>query len=33
MKKMAKAFHSINFVVKNNKKVAGVTYDQHITYN
>ena len=27
MKKMAKAFHSINFVVKNNKKVAGVTYD------
>ena len=27
MKKMAKAFHSINFVVKNNKKVAGVTYE------
>ncbi|MCT7639758.1 replication initiation protein [Aliarcobacter butzleri] len=26
-KKMAKAFHSINFVVKNNKKVAGVTYE------
>ena len=26
-KKMGKAFHSINFVVKNNKKVAGVTYD------
>lgn len=25
-KKMGKAFHSINFVVKNNKKVAGVTY-------
>ena len=27
MKKMGKAFHSINFVVKNNKKVAGVTYE------
>ena len=27
MKKMAKAFHSINFVVRNNKKVAGVTYE------
>lgn len=26
-KKMGKAFHSINFVVKNNKKVAGVTYE------
>ena len=26
-KKMGKAFHSINFVVRNNKKVAGVTYD------
>ena len=27
LKKMGKAFHSINFVVKNNKKVAGVTYE------
>ena len=26
-KKMGKAFHSINFVILNNKKVAGVTYD------
>ena len=26
-KKMGKAFHSINFVVRNNKKVAGVTYE------
>ena len=26
-KKMGKAFHSMNFVVKNNKKVAGVTYE------
>jgi plasmid replication initiation protein len=26
-KKMGKAFHSINFVVKNNKKVASVTYE------
>ena len=26
-KKMGKAFHSINFVLLNNKKVAGVTYD------
>ncbi|MGJ0376565.1 replication initiation protein [Aliarcobacter cryaerophilus] len=27
MKKMGKSFHSINFVLLNNKKVAGVTYD------
>ena len=27
MKKMGKPFHSINFVLLNNKKVAGVTYD------
>ena len=27
MKKMGKAFHSINFVLLNNKKVAGVTYE------
>ena len=26
-KKMGKAFHSINFVLLNNKKVAGVTYE------
>ena len=26
-KKMGKSFHSINFVILNNKKVAGVTYD------
>ncbi len=27
MKKMGKPFHSINFVLLNNKKVAGVTYE------